>query len=230
MIAIVATLAALLLPALRNAKAQAKRVGCVNNLRQIATAMMTYANDYDGYVPGSTYNNSREYSPNCLTPASAPTGPGLLSNLGYLKDPNVIYCPGRKPGDRYTAKYGGAEGSYYVATTNKSPNDGYDFSSWHCLGTTDPSKVLAFDLCIMSCDPNSPQYPNDEPFGATRHHHGTGYNFAFFDGSVRWVPDPTAYLENTFYYYSDMPWRYDNANLIYYIHTTFFGWKDHTQR
>lgn len=48
-IAIIAILAAMLLPALVRAKAQAKRIGCVNNLHQMGLALQMYVNDFHGY-------------------------------------------------------------------------------------------------------------------------------------------------------------------------------------
>lgn len=50
-IAIIAILAALLVPALKNALAQGKATLCLNNLRQVATAFYQYGSDHDGVFP-----------------------------------------------------------------------------------------------------------------------------------------------------------------------------------
>ncbi len=50
-IAIIALLAAMLLPALTGAKERALQIVCLNNLKQIAIAHTTYANDNDGCFP-----------------------------------------------------------------------------------------------------------------------------------------------------------------------------------
>src|SRR5207253_6831385 len=61
-IAIIAILAALLLPALSKAKAQAHRVKCLNNQRQLALTWMLYsADNNDGLVPnGAQLPGSRQ--------------------------------------------------------------------------------------------------------------------------------------------------------------------------
>lgn len=49
-IAIIAILAAMLLPALNNARAMAKQINCANNLKSIGSYLNFYTNDFDGYV------------------------------------------------------------------------------------------------------------------------------------------------------------------------------------
>jgi prepilin-type N-terminal cleavage/methylation domain-containing protein/prepilin-type processing-associated H-X9-DG protein len=51
-IAILGILAALLLPALARAKAQGYQAQCVNNLKQLGTAIQMYADEHDDRLPG----------------------------------------------------------------------------------------------------------------------------------------------------------------------------------
>ena len=50
-VAIIAILAAMLLPALSKAKQSGQRASCQNNMRQITLAMMSYTTDNEDYVP-----------------------------------------------------------------------------------------------------------------------------------------------------------------------------------
>ncbi len=50
-IAIIAILAAILFPVFARAKAKAQETQCLNNIKQISLAILTYASDYDQFTP-----------------------------------------------------------------------------------------------------------------------------------------------------------------------------------
>jgi prepilin-type N-terminal cleavage/methylation domain-containing protein/prepilin-type processing-associated H-X9-DG protein len=60
-IAIIAVLASMLLPALGKAKGRAKTAACVNNLKQLGTNFLFYANDYDGWLMPSYVPDYQAY-------------------------------------------------------------------------------------------------------------------------------------------------------------------------
>jgi prepilin-type N-terminal cleavage/methylation domain-containing protein/prepilin-type processing-associated H-X9-DG protein len=57
-IAIIAILASMLLPALRKARVTAHKIACAGNLRQIGLAMNSYAGDYQGMFPPASPDTS----------------------------------------------------------------------------------------------------------------------------------------------------------------------------
>jgi len=61
-VAIIAILAAMLLPALAAAREKARRSTCMNNMKQIATGLASYTGDYGGYFPSTVGWAGRENS------------------------------------------------------------------------------------------------------------------------------------------------------------------------
>ena len=93
-VAIIAILAAMLLPALSQARERARRAVCVNNLRQLLLFTAMYADDYDGfYMPTKTASGSNPVIQAIY--AEGGTGQGLLLRLGYISDPMIAYCPSK---------------------------------------------------------------------------------------------------------------------------------------
>ena len=75
-IAIIAILASMLLPALARAKESARRIKCLNNIRQLETSLKLYSDEYQSYYPPRT---------------NAYRWPTLL--LEYYQTTNVLLCP-----------------------------------------------------------------------------------------------------------------------------------------
>jgi prepilin-type N-terminal cleavage/methylation domain-containing protein/prepilin-type processing-associated H-X9-DG protein len=99
--AIIGVLAALLLPALNKARAQAKRVQCVNHLRQTGIAFQNFAQDHNGQFPMSVPVNaggSLEFARNAYGIAGEFYFSfhhfQVLSN--ELVTPKVVICPADK--------------------------------------------------------------------------------------------------------------------------------------
>ena len=87
-IAIVALLVAMVLPALASAREQARRAVCQSNLRQMGIALGAYASDASGAFLGP-HTHSR---PNAMADVVSTTDfrPPWLP---YIVDPRALYCP-----------------------------------------------------------------------------------------------------------------------------------------
>jgi prepilin-type N-terminal cleavage/methylation domain-containing protein len=67
-IAIIAILAAMLLPALSRSKANAKRIVCLNHLKQLALATAMHVEENDDYYPNSLRPSGRTCVDLCEVP------------------------------------------------------------------------------------------------------------------------------------------------------------------
>ena len=76
--AIIAILASMLLPALNKARSRAKETGCINRKKQIVMALDFYGNDSAKYLWPDRLYNSTWYS--------------ALENNGYLTDKRLAVC------------------------------------------------------------------------------------------------------------------------------------------
>lgn len=107
-IAIIAILASLLLPALSRAKEKGQRISCVNNLKQISLAFLSYIGDFRDIFPAGgasiptlpvdedwiywNTDDGRITNPSRQDPSKAP----LVTYLGGRFNTNLFRCPGDK--------------------------------------------------------------------------------------------------------------------------------------
>ncbi|MCM8768185.1 MAG: DUF1559 domain-containing protein [Candidatus Omnitrophica bacterium] len=123
MVAIIAILAAMLLPALSKAREKARQAVCMNNLKQLGIALMMYTNDNEEYLLPS-WNGGKVWW-NVLVEQGY-----LAQYLDYslpnsqkkLKKPNILTCPSSK---RW---YDGWSKSVNVAMNSKLT--GFSYYNW----------------------------------------------------------------------------------------------------
>ena len=107
-IAIIAILAAMLLPALASAKERAKRIQCLNSLKQMGVALQMYVGDNDSTYPWLKWSPTGSiWYPYEMARFTAPSDAGLdygWENLGLLyitkllPSAQIFYC-GSNPKD-----------------------------------------------------------------------------------------------------------------------------------
>ena len=87
-IAIIAILASLLLPALNKARERGKAINCVSRIRQCGIAAITYSDSFDGYLCPTGWEG--------LDLAPTPWSTTLL-NLKFLDPRGIRECPSMVP-------------------------------------------------------------------------------------------------------------------------------------
>jgi prepilin-type N-terminal cleavage/methylation domain-containing protein len=204
-IAIIAILAALLLPALANAKEKALRAQCMNNQKQILLAHLMYLND----------NNDKIAPPNCggLSAVVNPTLPA-----GWLYKPGEV-IPGGANGTNY---YGPSHGLFYPVllqwkmymcpahktntlawalsnikftsyVLNGAVINGNGSYDWTAGGLGHTYKGIAFkptDMLFWEPDETQSDYFNDacsRPSEGLTRRHGLGAILGIMDGHVELI-------------------------------------------
>ena len=85
-IAIIAILAAILFPVFAQARAKARGIACLSNVKQIGTAMMMYVQDYDETTPNGRGGGWEWWT----------------ELMPYTKSTDFLLCPDRFDGNPYT--------------------------------------------------------------------------------------------------------------------------------
>jgi prepilin-type N-terminal cleavage/methylation domain-containing protein/prepilin-type processing-associated H-X9-DG protein len=194
-IAIIAILAAMLLPALARAKETAKRIACVNNIRQLGLSLVMYADDNEGRFPPRVFKSRW---PTTLRPG--------YQDLRLLKCPSDGPTPNTFETDQANYPADSAPRSYIINGWNDWLNaKGVSVSARQngtnvlAMGETEikePSDTITFGEKATGSGHyymDYEMYDDLSQLEQSRHsstgsnNHGGGSDYAFADGSARYV-------------------------------------------
>ncbi len=187
-VAIIAVLVAILLPALSQARESARAVVCINNIRQLSTAMVIYGDNNDGVWPrwaGCGYNDPDNTLSAWVPSVHARLDPNFDVAKGslypYVQNRQVYVCPSREPKSRKLS-YSTNTKCYYPVSLG-----GLGTYPKPALATNSPDRVILF---VDEGDPNDGTFvPIRSPYGnpswnldAPQWYHNRKASFGFMDG------------------------------------------------
>ncbi|HAZ64218.1 MAG TPA: hypothetical protein DCZ72_11505 [Armatimonadetes bacterium] len=162
-IAIIAILAAILFPVFAKAREKARQASCSSNEKQLALAMLQYAQDYDELLP-------RGWT---AATADAPSRDWSNDVDPYIKSKEVWKCPSA---NQLAKAYGY---SFWLATSTGRPLAQIDM----------PARTCLFNEIPVNVDRSMPwgsNNPGEERFYPAPRH-TEGMNMGFADGHIKWL-------------------------------------------
>jgi len=199
-IAIIAILAALLLPALKGARDRAKIAVCSSNLRQTHVGATLYADDFNGWLPvfgfvGYPWGSPWAQGAVDVNDLVKVGGLGYLLGLKNKYVPNwwVFICPSRtRDVIPYYVKYwNGSPGGagimgYYTFNGNNTNEPGYDPTYVAGRLGDSPNLLIAVDYSIWNALGIGWDYSLDANGAPNTSHQGV--NVLYVDGHVSFSP------------------------------------------
>ena len=204
-IAIIAILAAMLMPALEQARAEALKAQCLSNLRQLAMGHTFYADDYDGWF--------METNGSSCASLHIDTNPDVDMYISYFGSRDVVLCPTNRDYDEFHSTY--SPGAYHphlgLITSYRQPA---------ARGTYGPN-VQTRIICNGSRSRGRPHARTDPTCAPIRNLYHTGRFVENFNnvGEMVWLhpasKQPLAYdvmrrRKDTWYGYASYILNYNN--------------------
>ncbi|MBN2640181.1 MAG: prepilin-type N-terminal cleavage/methylation domain-containing protein [Victivallales bacterium] len=190
-IAIIAILAAMLLPALGRARQMAYQASCINNEKQMGSAFAQYANDFDDFIPRVIWQG---------TAASS----GMRNSWDWVLRPymanndKIFHCPLDVFGKR--SSFAATPQSYIInhPASNATKQDVFSYTPpGNKIGKIRKPSQVTMLVCgnnskyltrWVGCDNPfawSYGYLHYEPYISTSRGHNNGTNFLMIDGSAQ---------------------------------------------
>ena len=176
-IAIIAILASMLLPALNKAREAAKKINCVNNLKQMGTAFAIYEGDYNGFIPAAVWDTSIGYRQDGGNTWDSAILPYLNKNY------KIFHCPEDNAPRKW---YSDKPLSYYI-NQNANNKGGFDPDSptrkkiSNIKSTSTKLLVICGNICWQKTTADNRPFlfwsnPRTVSYGTTHQEFFGGYN------------------------------------------------------
>ena len=224
-IAIIAILVSMLLPALSNAKESARRISCVNNLRQIGIAHVIYADENENRFPPRAFNpawttrllssyrdtNVLRCASDTNRPASSGSSnanPADSAYRSYIINAWNDYFESTLSSDDFTKDYMGGKGNYVLSESAvREPSETI------VIGEKISTSGEFYMDFIQGKAGNDVEIVEQSRHGANqRNSRGGGSNYAFVDGSSRFMRFGTSLRPLNLWAITDH-WRTNSAVL-----------------
>ena len=171
-IALIAIMVALFLPAMQRGKPKSRRIQCVNNLKQLGLSIRTWAIEHGGESPAQVSTNQ------VSALGRTPSGEAfryfqVMSNA--LGTPKLLVCPAdvRVPAKNFGPGFSNANPSYFVSLDADET-----YPAMFLSGDRNLTNGLPIQEGILVLLPNT-------PVGWTHELHNGWGNTALADGSVQ---------------------------------------------